>query len=56
MELQSKKLIKELKDLENINDADLDTSEVSHQIDLTSAEVGKFQKNTPVQAEKREIN
>ena len=43
MELQSKKLMKELKDLEMINDADIDTSELSESLDLTSAEVGKFQ-------------
>ncbi len=42
MELQSKKLMKELKDLEKINDADIDTSDIQKQIDLTSAEVGKF--------------
>ena len=42
MELQSKKLMKELKDLERINDADIDTSEIPKQIDLTSAEIGKF--------------
>lgn len=43
MELQSKKLMKELKDLEMINDADIDTSEIADSLDLTSAEVGKFQ-------------
>jgi len=43
MELQSKKLMKEIKDLEMINDADIDTSELSESLDLTSAEVGKFQ-------------
>jgi hypothetical protein len=43
MELQSKKLMKEIKDLEMINDADIDTSELSDSLDLTSAEVGKFQ-------------
>jgi hypothetical protein len=43
MELQSKKLMQEIKDLDMINDADIDTSELSDSLDLTSAEVGKFQ-------------
>ncbi|MBT8439290.1 MAG: hypothetical protein HKP55_05860 [Gammaproteobacteria bacterium] len=46
MELQSKKLMKEIKDLDMINDADIDTSELSDSLDLTSAEVGKFQHQT----------
>ena len=54
MELQSKKLMKELKDLEMINDADIDTSEISDSLDLTSAEVGKFQHQTA--PEDNEIN
>ena len=46
MELQSKKMMKELKDLERINDADIDTSDIPDSLDLTSAEVGKFEYQT----------
>ena len=56
MELQTKKLMKELKDLEKINDADIDTSDIQEQIDLTSAEVGKFHHQQKNASPDREIN
>lgn len=56
MELQSKKLSKEIKDLENINDADLDTSDIQNQIDVTHAEIGKFQASGQATPEDKEIN
>ena len=56
MELQSKKLMKELKDLEKINDADIDTSDIQEQIDLTSAEVGKFHTQQKMTSRDTEIN
>lgn len=42
MELQSKKLEKELKDLDDINDADIDTSENPHIQEISGGNVGKF--------------
>ena len=56
MELQSKKLSKEIKDLENINDADLDTSDIQNQIDVTHAEIGKFQATSQTAPEDWEVN
>ncbi|MEJ2213953.1 MAG: hypothetical protein P8Y20_07805 [Gammaproteobacteria bacterium] len=56
MELQSKKLSKEIKDLENINDADLDTSDIQNQIDTTHAEIGKFQASSKATPGDTEIN
>ena len=56
MELQSKKLMKELKDLEKINDADIDTSEIQEQIDLTSAEIGTFYHQGKKVSKQKEIN
>ena len=50
MELQSKKLMKALKDLDDINDADLDSSENPELQALTGSEIGKFhheEKNSP---------
>jgi len=42
MELQSKKLSKELKDLDDINDADLDSSELPEVKAIASGDIGKF--------------
>jgi len=42
MELRSKKLSKELKDLDRINDADFDTSDIQELQELAGAEAGQF--------------
>lgn len=43
MELRSKKLSIELKDLDRINDADFDSSEIPGLSDLAGAEAGEFE-------------
>ena len=56
MELQSKKLSKELKDLDDINDADLDSSEIPEIKALSSREVGKFFSPEEERPNNKEIN
>jgi hypothetical protein len=53
MELQSKKLSKELKDLDDINDADIDTSDIPELKEFSGGNVGKFYNAEPV---KKDIN
>lgn len=48
--------MKELRDLEKINDADIDTSDIPKQIDLTSAEIGKFYHQDPNAPKDKELN
>ena len=42
MELHSKKLEKELKDLDEINDADFDSSDLQELKDFSGGNIGKF--------------
>lgn len=56
MELQSKKLSKELKDLDDINDADLDSSEIPEIKALSNREVGKFYPSEEDALKNKDIN
>jgi len=56
MELQSKKLSKELKDLDDINDADLDSSELPEVKAISSGDIGKFYPPEEDSLSNKEIN
>lgn len=56
MELLSKKLMKELKDLDDINEADLDTSDNPELQAITGGDVGKFLHEDKTSPTDKELN